>query len=186
MSEIITLALDRESVRLAANAARFGATEQVRERLLVSKAVSLAIRNYIDEQTGQRTVDGRSADIHYGELLDVSDFAINNWFVEVRTVTNIAKVGLYVPTVPVMVGFLSHYYVCAQVDINLSKVDVFGFASRFEMASAELSTNGLMAHLPIDELKPLAELIPLVSKPRLIDPHALSLFDDWQERATRL
>lgn len=186
MSEIITLDLDHDTVRLAAKTARLGATEQVRERILVSRAVSLAIRNYIDKQTGHLTVDGRAADIRYGELLDVNDFAINNWFVEIRALTNVAEIGLYVPTVPLMVGFLSHYYVCAKVDVNLSKVDVFGFASPFEMGSAELSTNGLMAHLPTEELKPLAELIPLVSKPRLIDPQALSLFDDWQERAARL
>src|SRR5437867_8533413 len=77
----------------------------VRERVLVSQAVALAFRQYLHQRfdSEEVTTNGRSGHIKYVELLDVCDFNIRGWQIDVRSITTAERDALYVPTVPLMV-----------------------------------------------------------------------------------
>src|SRR5687767_8914638 len=107
--------IPRELLHEAAEFGRETARGASRERMLISQAVALAIRNNLEGLFHLVTESGRSAESKYGDLLDICDVKINNSYMEVRVITNVKEPGLYVPTMPLMVGLLSDFYVCAQV-----------------------------------------------------------------------
>src|SRR5215216_3848598 len=127
MSNQRLISIPRDFVYSAAQLARQCSSEQARERALVSQSVALAVRSYLEETASFNTEDGRSAGLKFLELLDVCDFKVNDWLLEVRVVTNVKEPALYVPTMPLMVGVLSDFYLCAQVDINLTGVEIIGY-----------------------------------------------------------
>jgi len=96
----------------------------VRERVFVSQVVALAVREYLHRTAGLQTGSGRSAALKYIELLDICDFNANDWRVEMRIVTSVERLALYVPTVPLMVGVLSDFYVSAQVETDLTGLEL--------------------------------------------------------------
>ena len=91
----------------------------VRERVLVSQSVALAIRAHLESTAPLETDDGRSTSPRFVDLLDISDFTAGRRYVEVRSVAGAQQPALYVPTMPLMVGVLSDFYVAAQVDPDL-------------------------------------------------------------------
>jgi hypothetical protein len=95
-----TLEITRAHLNDGAARARSGASEKVRERVFVSHAVKCAVRDFFENTFGIATRDGRSADDKYTELLDVNDFSAGDWSLEVRVLTNVKDVALYVPTLP--------------------------------------------------------------------------------------
>ena len=127
----------------AAELARQCSATTVRERVLVSQVVALAVREYLHRTAGLHTDASRSASLKYVELLDICDFNVNGWRVEMRAVTNVERLALYVPTVPLMVGVLSDFYVSARVEKDLTGAEMLGCARYADLAEAELSTNGL-------------------------------------------
>jgi len=47
-------------------------------------------------------------------------------------------------------------------------------------------TNGLFAILPLELLRPLAELPDALKEPSPLDPRQKRMFDEWQSRADRI
>src|SRR4029450_4079420 len=143
--------ISANALSTAAELARQCSATTVRERVLVSQVVALAVREYLQRIAGLQTDPGRSAPPKYVELLDICDFNVNNWRVEMRVVTSVERLALYVPTVPLMVGLLSDFYVSTRVENDLTGVELLGCARCADLAAAELSTNGLFAILPLEE-----------------------------------
>lgn len=159
MSAKTQIDIPRDLVYQAAEVARECSSEAARERVLVSQAVALAIRDQLEQAFQITTEVGRSGESKYVDLLDICDFKVNNWRVEVRTLTKVKELALYVPTTPLMVGILSDFYLCAQVDPSLTHAEVLGYAARQDLAEADLSANGLFAILPVEELRPFASVM---------------------------
>lgn len=178
--------IPREYLLQASAQARECSSQAVRERVLVSQAVTIAVRDLVESRTQLATEPGRSAETKYVDLLDICDFKVNNWHLEVRVITNVKELALYVPTMPLMVGILSDFYLCVIVDQTLSSAEILGYATRDGLADSELSDNGLFALLAVDELQPLEMLISLLSRPHTVPREELRVYDEWQERADRI
>ena len=181
-----TIPITDDLLRQAAELAKKCSSAAARERALVSRAVSLAVMNYLEREFALKNEDGRSANLKFVELLDLADFRIGGRYVEVRAITQRVDPALYVPTMPVMVGLLADYYLAARVANSFNEAELFGFAGRAEMAEAELSANGLFAILPLELLRPLSELPDALKEPSHLDPQQKRMFDDWQARADRI
>ena len=179
------ITIPRHLLDQAAELARQCSTDLARERVLISRSVGLALADWL-EQSGIPTSDGRSSELKYVDLLDICDFTAGAWTIEVRAQTHTEESALYVPTMPLIVGVLSDYYVCARVDTSLAYFDVPGFATRSELAEAELSKNGLFVLQPIDDLNPFSELKERLTAPRPIDPDRGRLYTEWRDRAERI
>src|SRR5919197_1597617 len=108
--------ISASALSTAAALARQCSATTVRERVLVSQVVMLAVREYLHRTAGLQTGAGRSAVLRYIELLDICDFNTNGWRVEMRVVTDVERLALYVPTMPLMVGVLSDFYIGARVE----------------------------------------------------------------------
>jgi ATP-dependent helicase YprA (DUF1998 family)/very-short-patch-repair endonuclease len=186
MNGATTIPIPDDLLRQAAELARNCSSAAARERALVSGAVLLAVRNYLEREFALRSEDGRSANLKFVELLDLADFRIGGRYVEVRAVTQSVEPTLYVPTMPLMVGLLADYYLAALVANSFNEVELLGFAGRAEMAEAELSANGLFAILPLELLRPITELADALKAPSMIDPWQKRIFEDWQFRADRI
>jgi superfamily II DNA or RNA helicase len=186
VTSTLHLELPRAFVHQAAELARECSSATVRERVLVSRAVGLLVRDYLRRSSSLVVEDGRSGSARYLDLLDVCDFKAGDWSVEVRAVANVSKGALYVPTMPLMVGILSDFYISAQVNADLSGVDLHGFATRNDIASAELTSNGLFAVLPYEDLRPFAELPNELIKPAGSHAEDLRTFEEWQAVADRI
>lgn len=186
MKDVAFTSIPKAVVYQAAQLARLCSTESVQERVLISQSAALSIRKRIETSTGLRTEDGRSNGLNYVELLDICDFTINGWHAEVRTITQNTERALYVPTMPLMVGVLSDFYLCAVVDVALTGVEVIGYIERDELKSAELSANGLFAVLPVDVLRPFEQLLDLLKTDRKRSENELRVFSEWQMRADRI
>ena len=79
--------ISASALSTAAELARQCSATAVRERVLVSQVVALAVREYLHRTAGLQTDAGRSASLKYVELLDICDFNANDWRVEMRVVT---------------------------------------------------------------------------------------------------
>jgi hypothetical protein len=123
---VTQLSISRNVLRRAGELAEKCSSGVVRERVLVSQAVALSFRQYVHERfdSEQVTSDGRSGLLKYVDLLDICDFKVRGWQVDVRSITTAEREALYVPTVPLMVGVLSDFYVCAQVDSTITAADI--------------------------------------------------------------
>src|SRR5438128_1106891 len=152
------------ALSVAAELARQCSTTTIRERVLVSQVVALAVREYLHRTAGLHTDAGRSASLKYVELLDICDFNASNWRVEMRVITHVERLALYVPTVPLMVGVLADFYVGARVEKDLTGAEILGYARCADLADAALSANGLFAILPLEELQPF-EALPVALQP---------------------
>ncbi|MBK7934554.1 MAG: DUF1822 family protein [Acidobacteria bacterium] len=139
-------------------------TKKAKQRLLVSQAVSLTFGDHLEKDHGLECFDGRAEKSDYSDLLDVNDFAVNGWSVEVRTATDSEERAIYIPTILMIVGVLSDYYVSAIVDRHLPIVEILGFAKRKLVADADLAPKGLMAILPEDELLSIQEFVSLIQQ----------------------
>lgn len=178
--------IPREYLYRAADVGRESSATPARERALVSHAVALAIRDSL-EQTGQlMTEPGRSSEPRYVELLDICDFKANNFLIEIRVITNVKEPALYVPTTPLMVGILSDYYVCVQVDPTLAHGEILGYSTRKDLANADLTSNGLFAVLPAEELRSFDSLVESLHTPLSSDRNDQVIYDEWQARADRV
>jgi superfamily II DNA or RNA helicase len=181
-----TFPIARSYLYRAAELARQCATAVGRERALVARAVALAIREDIIENAGIATADGRSGMVKYLDLLDLCDFRAGDWDIEVRVITRVEVPGLYIPTVPLMVGVLSDYYLCAQVDPALTSAEISGYACREDLAEAEILPNGLFAVLPAERLRPLNTLFDRLREERTSSEEQFRLYDEWRNRAERI
>jgi hypothetical protein len=112
----------------------------VRERVLVAQSAAWAMRDYLSREFYFVTGDGRSAQSKFVELLDVCDFSIGGWRVETRAALESEQPILHVPTMPLMVGLLSDFYLSVEVDRNLTGIKAIGFARRADLATATSAT----------------------------------------------
>ncbi len=186
MSETIRIPIPTGLVDQAAALARGCSSSTARERVLVAQSVVLALREKISQDSGVETVDGRAAELKFVDLLDVCDFTCSGWGVEVRTVAKVERSGLYVPTMPLMVGILSDFYVAIEVDTELTRADVLGFATPDDLGTADLSANGLFAILDREDLRSFGELLAVLREPKALDTNQVDEFDAWQVRADRV
>jgi Protein of unknown function (DUF1822) len=122
--------ISASALSTAAELARQCSATTVRERVFVSQVVALAVREYLHRTAGLQTGSGRSASLKYVELLDICDFNANDWRVEMRAVTSVERLALYVPTVPLMVGALSDFYVGARVEKDFTSAEILGLPVR--------------------------------------------------------
>src|SRR4051794_11904971 len=152
MNGTLYIPISTNALSTAAELARQCSVSTVRERVLVSQVVMLAVIEYLHRTVELRTDAGCSASLQYVELLDICDFNASNWRVEMRVVTHVERLALYVPTVPLMVGVLADFYVGARVEKDLTSAEILGYARGADLAEAELSANGLFAILPLEEL----------------------------------
>lgn len=178
--------IKRDVIEQAADAARAGATRRVRERAFVGRVASLTIRDAIESEFGITTSEGRSDELRFTELLDVNDFRSDEKTVEVRVTTVVEEDGLYVPTLPLVVGFVSNIYIAAKTNANLSGIEVLGFVRTTELEEASLSKNGLMAFLPSDELLPWSMLPESLSVTTTRNDEEKLAYAEWQARASKI
>src|SRR5262249_33745068 len=150
------------------------------------QVVALTVREHLHRTAGLQADAGRCASLKYVELLDICDFNANDWRIEMRVITNVEPLALYVPTVPLMVGVLSDFYVGARVGKDLTGVEMLGCARCADLAKAELSANGLFALLPLEELQPFEALPEQLHKTRAFDASQEHAFKVWQARADRI
>jgi len=186
MSGTTSISISSALLQKAAQYARLCSAAATRERVLVSHTVMLAVQEYLEKVLGVAAEPGRSSQLKFVELLDLADFRLQGWSLEVRAITSADEPALYVPIMPMLVGALADHYLAAQVNRSLTEIEVFGFACREDLSEAELSANGLFAILPSDLLRPFVELPPLLSKPSSKDPAPGSAFEEWQVRGERL
>src|SRR5882762_4001365 len=186
MNGPLYIPISASALSTATNLARQCSATTVRERVLVSQVVALAVREYLHWTARLPTDTGRSASLKYVELLDICDFKVNDWRVEMRAVTNVERLALYVPTLPLMVGVLSDFYVSARVEKDLTGAEMLGCARGADLAEAELSANGLFAMLPLEELQPFEALPEQLKKARAFDASQEHAFEVWQARADRI
>ncbi len=186
MNDATRIPIEKDHLRQAAELARQCSSAAVRERVLVAQTAAWAVRDYLSRELNLVISDGRSAQPKFIELLDVCDFAAGLWLVEMRAALASEQAVLNVPTMPLMVGVLSDFYLCAEVDRNLTGVALAGITRRSDLAGAELSPNGLFALLPAEELLPIERLPELLREARPVDEARLRLFDEWQARAARI
>lgn len=186
MSDVGRLEISRDVLEEAAGMARLASTKKAKHRLLVSHAVSITFRDYLETSFGLECFDGRSRNTDYADLLDVNDFTVNGWSVEVRIATETEDRAIYIPTIPMIVGHLSDFYIAAIVDRHLTFVEVLGFADRTLVADADLAPNGLMAILPEDELLSVDDFIRRIQSTHEPDPDNIRLYEEWTTRAQRL
>src|SRR5262245_56418821 len=180
------ISIHRDHLKEAAELARQCSAAVVRERVLISQSAARSFRSYLEQVHNRSTRDGRSAQLKYVELLDICDFRVGNWFVELRAMMDVEQQALYVPTMPMTVGALSDYYVCAQVKRDLLGVDILGFVPRSDLADAEVSANGLFAILPLEELQPFELLAEALKEEKASDQGQLRIFEEWRLRAERI
>jgi hypothetical protein len=186
MNSPMYIPISASALSTAVELARQCSATTMRERVLVSQIVALAAREYLHRIEGLQTGAGRSAALKYVELLDICDFNVNNWRVEMRVVTNVEQLALYVPTVPLMVGVLADVYVSARIDKDLTGAEMLGWARCADLAAAELSANGLFATLPPEELQPFEVLPEQLQQARPFDVRQEHAFEAWQTRADRI
>jgi hypothetical protein len=74
MNSTTSIPIPASALSTAAVLARQCSATTVRERVLVSHVVALAVREYLQRTTGLHTDAGRSASLRYVELLDICDF----------------------------------------------------------------------------------------------------------------
>lgn len=186
MEGVLNLPVSKDLLRRAAELARQCSTGAARERVLVAQAAALTVREYLSESAGLKTGDGRYCSTKYVDLLDVCDFRVGNWYVEVRAVTVVDRIALFVPAMPLMVGLLSDFYVCARMDESLGSIDIFGYAARADLAKADLSANRLFAILPLERLRPSKLLAAALKEERAVDSGQSGMFEEWQIRIDRV
>jgi len=185
-SEKNVISISSAMLRQAAALARQCSSTAVRERVLVSQAAALAFRDHLRQSFGIETADGRSGAQRFVDLLDICDFGAGNWQIELRAMMTAERQALYVPTMPLMVGVLSDFYVSLQIDRELTGLEALGFARRADLAGAELSANGLFAILPVEVLLPIEQLRGGLEQKRESDAAEMRLFEEWQTRADRI
>jgi len=185
---VIQIKISRTLLHRAGQLAEKCSSAAVRERVLVSQAVALAFRQYLHERfdSEEVTSNGRSSLVKYVELLDICDFKIRGWPIDVRSITTAERDALYVPTVPLMVGVLSDFYVCAQVDSAITEADIIGYSTRSDLSEAELSANGLFAYIPNEFLRPFDQLLETISQERRFDSDQQRDYERWQSSADRI
>jgi hypothetical protein len=186
MNSTTYIPISASALSTAAELARQCSATTVRERVFVSQAVALAVREYLHQTAGLQTGAGRSATLKYVELLDICDFNVNDWRVEMRAVTHVEPWSLYIPAVPLMVGVLPDFYIGARVEQALTGAEMLGWAHAADLAEAELSANGLFAMLPLQELQSFETLPEQLQKTRTFDPSQTHAFEVWQTRADRM
>lgn len=186
MANTLKIPITPEQVRESARLAWRCSSMATRERVLVSQAVALAIRDHLKESNGVESASGRSGSPKYVELLDICDFQAAGRYVEVRAVTSVERLALYMPTVPMMVGVLSDFYICAQVNADLSATTIQGYAGRADLAGCDLSANGLFAILTLENLQPFTALPERLKEEIAPDSARVQGFEQWQARADEI
>jgi SNF2 family DNA or RNA helicase len=181
----ISIAITEEMIRRATILARMCSSEVTRERAFVSQIALQAVRSYLTGR-GVTTCDGRSASPQFLDLLDICDTTTNDWSIEIRTVTQVTEPGLYVPTMPLMVGVLSDFYISAQAPKNLRTITALGWVSQEALGKADLTPNGLFATLPPEDLRSMDDLADILVMQKRSDPGIQRSFGEWQERACRI
>jgi hypothetical protein len=122
VNDITRIPIEKDHLRRAAELARQCSAAAVRERVLVAQSAAWAVRDSLSREFNFVTEDGRSAQSKFVELLDVCDFSVGGWRVETRAALTSEQSVLYVPTIPLMVGLLSDFYLNVEVDRNLTGV----------------------------------------------------------------
>ncbi|MBO0797853.1 MAG: DUF1822 family protein, partial [Blastocatellia bacterium] len=186
MNRPMRIAMHKGYLKEPAELARQCSTTVARERVLISQSAARALRSYLEEHFNLPTLEGRSAQVKYVELLDICDFQVGGWSVELRAMMDIEHQALYVPTMPLMVGAISDFYVCVQVDRNLLGMNLHGFVPRSDLARSEISANGLFAILPLDELRPFELLAGALKEENVVAGDQLRVFEEWRLRAERI
>lgn len=189
--------IGEEILRAALESARHYSSSQVRARVVTTRVVASTVRGLI-EDAGLRTADGRLMRPGVAELLDIADFEAGPWRVEVRVVAESVsavhvgkekealKVGLLVPTVPLMVGAFADFYLAVTVDRQLSRLATLGFVGLSDLGRARLNSDGLFLEMEREELTPFSLLPAFLRLPRSLNEDHLELMESWQLRAAAL
>jgi ATP-dependent helicase YprA (DUF1998 family)/very-short-patch-repair endonuclease len=186
MNRPTRIPITKEHLRQAAELARECSSAAVRERVLVSQAAGGAVREYLSATHGLTLSPGRAAQAPFVELLDLADFVVGDWRVELRSALPSAPPALWVPTMPLMVGVLSDFYLGAEVDKHLSHVALLGFVRQTDLTTGELSANGLFISLPDFTWQSLEQLVALLRLGRPAEEMQLQTAETWQAQAQRI
>ena len=153
---------------------------------MVSQAAALAVGDYLHRRFNLSISPGRSSDAKFSELLDVCDFRYHQWNIEMRTIMAEKHSALFVPTMPLMVGFFSDFYLGIQVDKNLSQATIFGYAAKLQLNDAELTPNGMFAALSTDELTSISMLASELRKEKPTVADKQKEFYEWEQKSARI
>lgn len=186
MSDVEKIKIERRLLHEAAEVARLCSKDTTKERVLVSQSVALAVREYLRRAANLITEPGRSSEAKFVELLDICDFRCGDWTVEVRALTKTRETALYVPTMPLMVGAFSDFYILAVVNAELTEAHILGYATRAMLGNAEITQNGMFAVVPVSELKPFAELAEELRRAKNETDEKNRQSVDWENRAARI
>jgi superfamily II DNA or RNA helicase len=183
---ILEMDVSPDVVDQATDVARRASTRKVRERLYFSQLANLAVRNVFETRFGLETANGRCADLKFSELLDVNDFRTLNCSVEVRVSPVPDGDGLYVPTVPLIVGFVSDLYLAVERTGRGDEFAILGYASASDLSNASLSKNGLTAFIEADRLRPWHKISEQVRSIHPESEGANERYNEWQSRASKI
>jgi len=186
MSDFEQIEIKREWIHQASEIARKCSSEATRQRVLVSQTAALAVGDYLHRKFNLTVSSGRSSDAKFTELLDVCDFRCHQWNIEMRTIMAAKNSALFVPTMPLMVGIFSDFYLCIQVDQNLSQASLYGYATDRQLNNAELTPNGMFAVLSTDELTPIPMLASELRKEKPTSANEQKEFYEWEQKASRI
>jgi hypothetical protein len=84
---------------------------------------------------------------------------------------------------PLLVGFISDFYLSVTVDSSLTTATLIGYASREQLCGAELRDGGLLAVLPFDDLALFTSLPREAVRDRPSHSALINLFDEWRTKA---
>jgi superfamily II DNA or RNA helicase len=174
-------------VEQATETAQLASTRRLRDRLYISQLANLSIREIFESSFGLETSPGRCLNPKFSDLLDVNDFRAANCDVDVRVAPLSDEAGLYVPTVPLMVGFVSDLYLAVNAKKGGAKFEILGYASASELNNASLSKNGLTIFVPTDELRPwhkIPDRVGSIHAPKL--DRQKDEYNEWQARASKI
>ncbi len=186
MAEVEKIRIERQWLHEAAEVARLCSKDATKERVLVSQAVRFAVQEHLQRAVNLTAEPGRSSDAKYVELLDICDFRCRDWSVEVRALTRARETALYVPTMPLMVGVFSDFYILAVVNAELTEASVFGYATREMLGDATLTENRMFAIIAASELKPFTEFAEELRRARNKTDEENGQSADWENRAERI
>lgn len=186
MNDFEKIEIKKEWIHKASEIAGKCSAEVVRDRVLVSHTAALAVTDYLHRKFNLPVFPGRTDNAKYVELLDVCDFKCNGWNIEIRAMMTTETPALYIPTMPLMVGFFSDFYLCLEVNQSLSQASLFGYAEAKQLSEAELIPNGMFAVVPIESLTPISSFAEDLQKKKPDSDEDQKLFAEWEQKSARI
>jgi len=135
----ISIALDEGLIGLAKEEMKRGQIGEAEEQICLRRLAALALGQYLRERGVDRVTSetGYMADPRLATLLGLAEVDVAGMSVSVCAEIDKATNRAHVPRVPFETGFISDYYVFAEVAEDLSRVRFLGFITDEELEESQ-------------------------------------------------